>query len=85
MRSKRSEAARRTMSPPFSSPSTLEAAIGGDADAILTLLKTSQPDIRRYARRTCRTTSDVEDAVQETLWIVYRRIGRLQRAGAFSL
>lgn len=63
----------------------MEAAIGGDADAILTLLKMSQPDIRRYARRTCRTTSDVEDAVQETLWIVYSRIGRLQRAGAFSL
>ena len=73
------------MSTAFSSLSTMEAAIGGDADAILTLLKKSQSDIRRYARRTCRTTSDVEDAVQETLWIVYRRIGRLQRAGAFSL
>jgi DNA-directed RNA polymerase specialized sigma24 family protein len=44
----------------------------------------SQPDIRRYARRTCRSTSDVEDAVQESLWILYRRIGRLQNVGAFS-
>jgi RNA polymerase sigma-70 factor (ECF subfamily) len=65
--------------------STTEAAISGDPDAILVLLKMSQPDIRRYARRTCRSTSDVEDAVQETLWILYRRIGRLQSAGAFSI
>jgi RNA polymerase sigma factor (sigma-70 family) len=57
----------------------------GDPEAILVLLRMAQPDIRRYARRTCRSTSDVEDAVQETLWILYRRIGRLQSVGAFSV
>lgn len=53
------------MSRPFPAPGTTEAAMSGDPDAILALLKMSQPDIRRYARRTCRSTSDVEDAVQE--------------------
>ena len=72
------------MSRPPSSSAMTQAAISGDPDAILALLKISQPDIRRYARRTCRSTSDVEDAVQETLWILYRRIGRLQNVGAFS-
>lgn len=73
------------MSRPFPAPGTTEAAMSGDPDAILALLKMSQPDIRRYARRTCRSTSDVEDAVQELLWILYRRIGRLQNVGAFSV
>lgn len=73
------------MSRPLSSPGSTEAAVRGDPGAILALLRTSQPDIRRYARRTCRSTSDVEDAVQETLWILYRRIGRLQNVGAFSI
>ena len=58
--------------------------MNGDPEAILALLKLAQPDIRRYARRACRSTNDVEDAVQESLWILYRRIGRLQKVGAFS-
>ena len=29
-----------------------------------------QPDIRRYARRTCRQSSDADDAAQETMWLV---------------
>ena len=52
----------------------VHAASAGDRDAIAALLAAAQPDIRRYARRTCRTTSDVEDAVQETLFVLYRRL-----------
>ncbi|HVZ29829.1 MAG TPA: RNA polymerase sigma factor [Asticcacaulis sp.] len=62
----------------------MEAAVAGDPDAILAVMAAAQSDIRRYARRTCRNASDVEDAVQETLWIIYRHIGGLRRLGAFS-
>src|SRR5262249_33169499 len=42
-----------------------------------------QPALRRFARRYCATPEDVEDAVQETLWIVYQHIDRLRAAAAF--
>jgi len=56
----------------------IESARGGDARAIESLLALAQPDIRRYARRSCRNAADVDDAVQETLWLLYRRIGTLR-------
>jgi len=62
----------------------VHAASAGDRDAIAALLAAAQPDIRRYARRTCRTTSDVEDAVQETLFVLHRRLGMLRGVGSLS-
>lgn len=62
----------------------LSAAVAGDATAILALMSAAQPDIRRYALRACRTSSDAEDAVQEVLWMVYRHVGGLRNLGAFS-
>ena len=59
------------------------AARDGDGPAIRRLLAVAQPDIRRYARRTC-AASDVEDAVQETLWVLYRRVGTLRTLASFS-
>lgn len=43
-----------------------------------------QPDIRRFARRTCSTTEDVEDAVQFTLWQLHRKIGTLKTISSFT-
>ena len=63
---------------------TVLAASAGDREAIATLLAAAQPDIRRYARRTCRTTSDVEDAVQETLFVLYRHLSALRQIGSMS-
>lgn len=63
--------------------SWLEAAQLGDRGAIERLLQACQPDIRRYAYRHC-LMSDVDDAVQETLLIVMRRIRSLRVAAAFS-
>jgi RNA polymerase sigma-70 factor (ECF subfamily) len=62
----------------------LESARGGDARAIESLLALAQPDIRRYARRSCRNSADVDDAVQETLWLLYRRIGSLRALTSFA-
>lgn len=62
----------------------IEAASGGDEAAIESLLHLCQTDVHRYARRNCSTLSDAEDAVQETLWLVYRKISTLRRIALFS-
>ena len=61
----------------------LEAARRGDTSALDRLLKVCQPDIRRYAYRHC-LISDVDDAVQETLLIMTRRLRSLRVVAAFS-
>ncbi len=61
----------------------IEAAQVGDRVAIDQLLAVSQPDIRRYARITCKV-DDIDTAVQDALWLVYRRIGALRVVTSFS-
>ena len=58
-------------------------AQGGDDNAIAALLAVAQPDIRRYARATC-SAADVDDAVQDALCVLHRRIGSLRAVSAFS-
>lgn len=62
----------------------IDAARHGDRAALERLLAISQPDIRRYARSQCAGSSDADDAVQETLWLVYQRIGALRTVTSFS-
>lgn len=59
------------------------AAQGGDPAALARLLTVCRVDARRYAYRHCHV-NDVDDAVQETLLIVFRRIRGLRAAAAFS-
>ena len=61
----------------------LDAARAGDVSAIERLLAVCQPDIRRYAQRNC-LISDVDDAVQESLLVLSRKVGSLRAAAAFS-
>lgn len=60
----------------------LEAQTGNQV-AISRLLVVCQADARRYARRHCHA-SDVDDAVQESLLIVSRKVSALKAAVAFS-
>ncbi|MEO8611338.1 MAG: RNA polymerase sigma factor [Chloroflexota bacterium] len=62
----------------------VQAACLGDAEAIEQLLLQYQPTITRFARKFCATPEDVEDAVQETLWIAYQKIGALRTSAAFT-
>ncbi len=62
----------------------IDAARHGDRTALERLLAESQPDIRRYAQTQCAGTSEADDAVQETLWLVYQRIGALRTVTSFS-
>jgi RNA polymerase sigma factor (sigma-70 family) len=59
------------------------AAVEGDPAALLSLMNAAQPDVRRYARAACRA-DDVDDAVQETLWLLYRRVGTIRTVASFS-
>ena len=61
----------------------VERAATGDQAAIEALLMHYQPTIARFAARFCTTPEDVEDAVQETLWIASRKIGTLRVTHAF--
>lgn len=63
-------------------PELIGLARAGDHGAIAALLRASQPDIRRYARRACRL-EDVDDAVQEAMAIVSRRIAGLRSPAAY--
>jgi RNA polymerase sigma factor (sigma-70 family) len=62
----------------------IEAACAGNEAAISRLLTVCQPDLKRFARRTCVNSEDAEDAVQIALWRVYRKIGALRTVGAFA-
>lgn len=64
-------------------PGLIEAARGGDEKALVSLITTAHPDVRRYAARNCRA-ADIDDAVQETLLLLYQRVGTLRAVTSFS-
>lgn len=61
----------------------LLAAKLGDPQAMSRLLATCQTDIRRYARRHCQL-NDIDDAVQETMLVIARRVSGLRATAAFT-
>lgn len=71
------------MSLPEQDHALIEAARLGDTAALDHLLQAWQPDIRRYALRHC-LAGDVDDAVQESLLIITRRLQSLRVLAAFS-
>lgn len=60
----------------------LQAAHAGDPSALADLLKQSRQDIRRHAEYHC-AVNDVEDAVQETLILVSRKLNDLRSLECF--
>lgn len=55
----------------------------GNALAMEKLLQKLEPDLRRYARRSC-SSADVDDAVQDAMVIIYQRAGALKFLVALS-
>ncbi|MGW5455463.1 RNA polymerase sigma factor [Nocardia sp. NPDC003979] len=60
------------------------SARDGDMDSIAALVSGSYPNIQRFARTLCATPEDAEDAAQEALIILYRKIGMLRASGALA-
>lgn len=63
--------------------SLILAAQTGDPAAISRLLAVCQADARRYAYKHCQV-SDIDDAVQESLLVISRKVRGLKAAAAFS-
>ncbi|MFJ3927660.1 RNA polymerase sigma factor [Streptomyces sp. NPDC090022] len=62
----------------------IAAARCGDAEATAAVLAGSHPHVRRFARSLCASPQDAEDAAQEALIILYRKIGMLRASGALA-
>jgi len=71
------------MAPSNTHSEMIFAAQSGDVQALDRLLAACQADIRRYARRHCQA-GDVDDAVQETLLVISRKVSGLKAAAAFT-
>lgn len=61
----------------------LASAHAGDREALEQLLQVCRPDVRRYAQRHC-LISDVDDAVQEALLVLSRRLSSVRVLASFS-
>lgn len=60
------------------------AAQSGDAASISALVSGSHPHVQRFARSLCATPEDAEDAAQEAVIILYRKIGTLRASRALA-
>lgn len=49
------------------SPALTELAKQGDPNALSLLLRDSEPDLRRFAARVCRSSADADDAVSHAM------------------
>jgi RNA polymerase sigma factor (sigma-70 family) len=62
----------------------ISAAQQGDPRAIATLVSGSHAHVRRFAHTLCSTPEDAEDATQEALIVLYRKIGTLRATAALA-
>jgi RNA polymerase sigma factor (sigma-70 family) len=60
------------------------AAQGGDVESIAALVSGSYPHVQRFAHSLCASPEDAEDAAQEALIILYRKVGMLRASGALA-
>ncbi|MFF7359159.1 MULTISPECIES: RNA polymerase sigma factor [Streptomyces] len=62
----------------------IKAAQDGDVTSLTTVVMKSQPHVRKFAISLCASPQDAEDAAQEALIILYRKIGTLRATGALA-
>jgi RNA polymerase sigma factor (sigma-70 family) len=73
-----------TRTPPWPTEQVVNAAQQGDPRAIAILVSGSHSHVQRFARTLCSTPEDAEDAAQEALIVLYRKIGTLRVAAALA-
>jgi RNA polymerase sigma factor (sigma-70 family) len=62
----------------------IEAAQAGDRESITAVVHGAHSHVRRFAEHLCASPQDAEDAAQEALIILYRKIGSLRATGALA-
>jgi len=70
--------------PDWASAQLIEAAQAGDRESIAAVLSGAHSHVRRFAEHLCASPQDAEDAAQEALIILYRKIGSLRATGALA-
>ncbi|NUW38242.1 RNA polymerase sigma factor [Nonomuraea sp. SMC257] len=68
----------------WASAQLIEAAQAGDRESIAAVLYGAHAHVRRFAEHLCASPQDAEDAAQEALIILYRKIGSLRATGALA-
>ncbi|WP_436497159.1 RNA polymerase sigma factor [Actinokineospora sp. HUAS TT18] len=68
----------------WASAQLIEAAQGGDAESIAAVVHGAHPHVRRFAGQLCASSQDAEDAAQEALIVLYRKIGSLRASAALA-
>lgn len=69
---------------PWPDDRLVKAAQDGSITSLTAVIMESQPHVRRFALSLCATPQDAEDAAQEALIILYRKIGTLRASGALA-
>lgn len=69
---------------PWPDERLIKAAQDGDVTSLTTVVMESQPHVRRFAISLCASPQDAEDAAQEALITLYRKIGTLRASGALA-
>jgi RNA polymerase sigma factor (sigma-70 family) len=62
----------------------IKAAQDGDVASLAAVISGSHPHVHRFAGSLCATPQDAEDAAQEALIILYRKIGTLRASSALA-
>ncbi|MEV6832888.1 RNA polymerase sigma factor [Amycolatopsis sp. NPDC051102] len=62
----------------------VEAAQRGDLESITAVVHGAHPHVRRFADHLCASPQDAEDAAQEALLVLYRKIGSLRATAALA-
>ncbi|GAA3137329.1 sigma-70 family RNA polymerase sigma factor [Planomonospora alba] len=68
----------------WASTRLIEAAQAGDRESIAAVVQGAHSHVRRFAEHLCASPQDAEDAAQEALIILYRKIGSLRATGALA-
>jgi len=62
----------------------IRAAQDGDVESITAVVHGAHPHVRRFADHLCASAQDAEDAAQEALIVLYRKIGSLRASAALA-
>ncbi|MGV9363307.1 RNA polymerase sigma factor [Amycolatopsis sp. NPDC003731] len=60
------------------------AAQDGDLESLTAVVHGAHPHVRRFAENLCASPQDAEDAAQEALIVLYRKIGSLRATAALA-
>ncbi|MER5264023.1 sigma-70 family RNA polymerase sigma factor [Actinosynnema sp. NPDC002837] len=68
----------------WASEQLIEAAQGGDLESLAAVVHGAHPHVLRFAGHLCASPQDAEDAAQEALIVLYRKIGSLRATAALA-